>query len=231
MPHGPYYAAGRYWGKVVNQQLGESSTGKPQIVITFQVLGRVNAADPEGELLPCGENYERSVFRSITDKTIDWIMRDLEKLGFTGTSFKQLDLGSPNAYDLRGHELAFSCQHGTNQEGKPREEWSVSGEGNSVVVKPLEPKAVRDLDNLFGRQLKAMAAAAKKVDAPSDTPADVPAETPLPTAKKASKKVMEHPFPDPNAQPADAGADVPLEPPERPLREEVTPPAEGDIPF
>jgi len=201
MPRGPYYAAGRYWGKVVNQQLGESSTGKPQIVITFQVMGRVNAADPEGELLPCGENYERSVFRSITDKTIDWTMRDLATLGFTGTSFKQIDLGSPNACDLRGHELAFSCQHGTNQEGKPREEWSVSGEGNSVVVKPLEPKAVRDLDNLFGRQLKAMAATMKAAAVATAT--EEPRATPPAKAIKKSK-AMEHPFPDTNAQEAAA---------------------------
>lgn len=153
MGRGPYYDPGRYWGKVTNQQLGQTSTGKPQIVISFTVLGKVNPADPEGELLPCGANYERSVFRVITDKTAEWASQDLAKLGFTGERFSDVNLSSTTACDMRGNEAAFYCVH-DEHEGKVREKWQVASDGGGLEVKPLDAKESRQLDAMFGKFLK-----------------------------------------------------------------------------
>ncbi len=159
MSRKPYYEPGRYWCKIVNQQLGKASTGNPQIVITFQVLGKVDLADPEGNLLRVNNDYERSYFRTITDKTAEWAVDDLHKLGFTGDSFGQLNLDHPNCCDLRGSEVSFTCAHEednrSDHRGEIKERWSVSGDGGTLKVAPLADKDVRKLDALFGKALKA----------------------------------------------------------------------------
>lgn len=149
------FAPGRYWGKVINQQLGKTSTDKPQIVISFAVLGKVDPADPEGALLPCPAG-DRTVFRVITDKTAEWAAQDLEKLGFTGARFSDVDLNSSAACDMRGNEAAFSCIHSEYPEGSGdlREKWSVASDGGSFEATPLEPKEARQLDAMFGKYLK-----------------------------------------------------------------------------
>ena len=83
----PYYDQGKYLGTVRSQGLGKTKTGNAQFILTFQVEGKVDPNDPEGALIPCGEKYDRSIFRVITDNTILYLMEDLAKLGFTGDSF------------------------------------------------------------------------------------------------------------------------------------------------
>lgn len=162
------YSPGRYWGKVINHGLGKASTGTPQLMITFQIIGKVNLADPEGDLLPC-EDHERSVFRSLTEKTKDWVLQDLEKLDFTGESLAQLDLERMDCCDLRGKEAALTCEHRTYQK-VARENWSIAGD-SGPLMQPLEEREVRQLDDLFGRSLRAAKAAKptmKTAEAPSE---------------------------------------------------------------
>jgi hypothetical protein len=81
------------------------------------------------------------------------------------------------------------CAHEDDQEGGKRERWGIARHGGgSLEVKALEPKKLRDLDNLFGKALKAMhapatpaprASAAQPAAAPPDgdyvpTDQDVP---------------------------------------------------------
>jgi hypothetical protein len=197
MARGPYYQPGRYLGKVINQQLGETSKGNPQVVITFQILGRINPEDPEGPLLVCGEHYDRSVFRAITDKTIDWVLQDLERLGFDGQSFADIDLNTTGCCDLRNRECEFSCAHEPHyRTGEPREVWQVASDGGGLEVKPLDAKQVRQLDAMFGKQLKQLG---KKKDATTKT---TPITTPEKPVRQASPPP--EPFPDVNAQPETA---------------------------
>lgn len=186
-----YYEPGRYWGKVTNQQLGVSGSGNAQIVITFRVLGKVNPADPDGDLLPCLNEYERSVFRTITDKTIEWVQQDLEKLGFDGDSFGQIDLQHSHCCDLRGTELAFSCTHEADNRaeyaGVLRERWSIASDSGAPQVKPLDSKALRQLDAMFGKSLKAIKKNGKKAEPAEELPpltaANLAAETAAAIAK------------------------------------------------
>ena len=147
-----HYEVGRYWAKLAKTALSEASTGTAQLVITFDVQGRIDPANPDGELLPC-QNYERSIFRAITEKTINWLMEDLQTLGFEGTSFQQLDPQDQKFIDLKGVEFEVYCNHKTWQ-GISKEDWSLAGSGGGPPIKPLDAEAVRKLDALFGKRLK-----------------------------------------------------------------------------
>ena len=177
----PFYEPGRYWGKITRQKLGQASTGTPQLVLSFTVLGKVDPADPDGNLLPVMQQYERTIFRSITEKTIEWVGQDLETLGFTGGSYRQFDEDDPECCDLRGNELAFSCNHEAHYKtGEPCEKWSIASDGSGLEVKPLDDQAIRKLDAMFGKQLK------KKPATSATIPATVAPVAPKPNGKKAS---------------------------------------------
>lgn len=179
---GTFYQPSRYWGKIVDHQMTKAKTGTPQFVITFLVVGRVNPEDPDGDLLGVEQQYERSVYRSITDKTVSYVLEDLQRLGVEIASWSELDMGDANAVALKGRELAFSCQHEPDQSGKQlREKWSIAGDGFQHV--PLERDDVRKLDALFGKALtKAKAGrTAPALEPPVDAPfAPQPAEVARP---------------------------------------------------
>lgn len=156
----PYYQPGRYVCKITSQQLGESRTGNPQFVLRFKVLG---VPDPEDRsaLIPDRNQYERTMYRSITDKSIPYFMEDLQMLGFTGTSFKLLDQHNAGFQDFRGNEIEMICTHENDLNGQLREKWSIAKDNRvstAAEVKPLESKKVRELDALFGKHLKGQTA-------------------------------------------------------------------------
>jgi hypothetical protein len=153
----PYYDVGRYACKVTNQALGEARTGTPQFILQFTVLGKVDPSDPS-RYLPGTMQYERTHYRAITDKTIKYLLEDLKTLGFKGGSFKELDPGNANFHDFRGQDVDMWCAHENAQDGTPREKWGVARVSSGLEVKAVEPKKLRDLDNLFGKQLKTLAA-------------------------------------------------------------------------
>ena len=170
MARGPAYEVGRYYGRVTRQAMGETSNGNAQFVLSFLILGKVNLADPGGELLACPQG-ERSIYRAITENTIDFVMDDLRALGYTKPSFKYLDPETPGFVDFTGKELEFFCSHeADNRDGRSgelREKWGIARAKSQV--KPLDAKKARGLDALFGKQLKALAAdAAPSTAAPKD---------------------------------------------------------------
>jgi hypothetical protein len=152
----PFYEVGRYACKVTSQALGEAKTGTPQFVLQFTVLGKVDPSDPT-RYLPAAAQYERTHFRAITDKTIKYFLEDLKILGFKGASFRELDPNTPGFHDFRGLDVDMWCSYEDDQDGGKRERWAIARQGGGgLEVKALEPKKLRDLDNLFGKALKAM---------------------------------------------------------------------------
>lgn len=158
---GAYYDQGRYWCRITDQALSESKEKKtPCLALTFQVLGRVNEADPDGELERC-LNYERTCYIYLTEKTMEFAVETLKVLGFDKPSLKYLDLSVTGACDLRNSEVVMKCGI-EDYQGKSMERWSVYRERGAMEHAPLEKTKLRQLDALFGKSLKAAAASSSK---------------------------------------------------------------------
>lgn len=146
----PQYRPGRYLGRVVKQKLGEASTGNPMFVLTFDVLGLIDPAHPDDDLISVAAG-ERSIFRVITDKTTEYLIADLKALGFTGQRPSQLDPDSSEHQSFVNQEINVTCSHET-YDGKMRERWQLDRGG--LEIKALEPQSMRKLDAIFGRNFK-----------------------------------------------------------------------------
>jgi len=135
-----YYPEGAYAGEIVDQGLSQSSNGNPQIWLKILVNG--------GEQF---DNHERTIYWTITEKTIDFVLEKLELLGFTGQSFKNLDLSSDRPQSFVGQTESFWCKIEYYNE-QERERWDLSR--GEAVAKPLDEADTRRLDALFGKKLK-----------------------------------------------------------------------------
>ena len=152
MARGPFYQIGRYFGRVTHQKVGETKKGDAQLILQFVVIGKVNPTDVDGTtMLPVEAEFERTIFRTINDNTIDWIMQDLDTLGWYGQHWRDFDESSSAFVSMVGSEHVFRCDHDT-YEGTTREKWSVAGDG--MVVKPLADDKAKQLEVLFGRHLQ-----------------------------------------------------------------------------
>ena len=152
----PFYEIGAYVGEVVAQALGKTSTGKPQFVLRFRVLGRPDPKDPHN-YIPVQEN-ERTMYRVITEKTTEYLLEDLEVLSYQRTSFGPLDPSHPQHQSFVGQQVEMYCKHENDQNGDLREKWQLSRGASGLKVDPLDQKGVRELDALFGKALKAKVA-------------------------------------------------------------------------
>ncbi len=152
MARGPFYQMGRYYGRITHQKIGETKKGDPQLILQFVVIGKVNPTDVDGTtMLPVEAEFERTIFRTINDNTIDWLMQDLDTLGWYGQHWRDFDEGSSAFVSIVGTEHVFRCDH-DEYEGTIREKWSVAGDG--LVVKPLADDKAKQLEALFGRHLQ-----------------------------------------------------------------------------
>jgi hypothetical protein len=143
---------GRYWVKVLSQALGKSKKkGTPEFALRVLVMGRVNPEQPDGDLLPCNK-AERTIYLYITEGTAEYVIRDLERIGFDKPSFKFLDPNNEHFHDFAGSEFEAFCDH-EEYEGKQNEKWRFAKPRGQSDVAPLEASEVRKLDSLFGKQL------------------------------------------------------------------------------
>lgn len=161
---GCYFAAGRYWGKLIAQGMGESKEKKtPFFAATFEIVGKVDLAKPDGDLLDC-PNGQRTIYLYITDKTVDRVIEDLKALGYDKPAFRFLDPETPGFVDLSGREIGLYCTH-EEYDGKFREKWGIHRDGAGPKIEPLDQKGLKALDNLFNKQLKALAVPAEPAKA------------------------------------------------------------------
>jgi hypothetical protein len=165
---GPFYDVGLYVGEFVSQAIGKAKTGNPQIVFRVKILGTPEVDDT---FTPCTQQYERTIYMTLTAGTAAFVSEALERIGFTGTSFSTLDPSSPEHQSFRGQQVNLWCKHETGQDGQVREKWSISKPPSSTQldVVALSPKELRQLDALFGAALKGKTAA-KPVSKPAPKP-------------------------------------------------------------
>lgn len=94
------FEPGRYLARVTRWGLVKAKTDTPQFALTFLPLGRISPQNPDGDLLPCA-GVERTIFRSITEKTAQWLLQDLKTLfEYPHDRFGALDPEADNAFEV-----------------------------------------------------------------------------------------------------------------------------------
>lgn len=145
-----FYEEGYYQGEITQQAMTKASTGTPQLVLRFRVL-----SFSDGSAVP--RQYERTSYRAITEKTMQYVEKDLDALGFKGNSLRLLDPNTPGYISLVGTKAEFQCRHENDQHDEPREKWGVawpapgSNQGQAIEGAPVDAATYRQLDALFGR--------------------------------------------------------------------------------
>ena len=165
---GPFYDEGRYTCRVVAQGIKPASTGKLMVVLTVQPQARL-VRGPEGEEPDyCTQNYDRDirlVVNEESEKQQEMMLKKLRYAGFTGTSFKELNLVGADV------ECEVKHREGTGEyAGKTFEDWDLClPPMDRKPLEPLDTSTARKLDALFGKKLKdAPVAAQRETVPPSD---------------------------------------------------------------
>ena len=147
----PYYSVGPYIGEVVQQAIGETSTGKPQDILRVKILGTPEA---DGSYTPV-QQYERTIYMVLTEATMKFQVENLRIIGFTGNRITDFAPESDNFQDVTGNQVPLWCGEKAHYKtGEPQEDWSISKGASKIEVKPLDAKGKRSLDSLFAKALK-----------------------------------------------------------------------------
>src|SRR4051812_49380472 len=114
---------GKYRARVEDYGVFQSSAGNqhPTAFVRFRLTGRYGG--PGDRLEECPKE-SREYFKAITEKTIVWLLSDLQAIGFDKDGLKFFDPETPGAADLFGREIDVACEHG-EYEGTTRERWSI----------------------------------------------------------------------------------------------------------
>ena len=158
----PHYAEGVYECEIVGQGLNTSKTkGTPGVFL---------------DIVPQNGQYDRRIQWWITDKTVDFVIRDLRLIGFAGESWSELDPTSEKFYDFTGKTIQAQCRYerDATDPSKVYERWELPYEGKPRETIRLDKKQVRKLDMMFGKQLKAA-----KLEAPAAQPVAPPTKEEL----------------------------------------------------
>lgn len=160
-----YYTRGAYKAEIIGQGLSTSSSGNAQIWLQARILESID--DPNMAI----QQYDRTVYWSITEGTIDFVLEKLDLLGFAGDSFRQLDPNAANHHSFVGQQVDLFCKI-EQYEGKDREKWDLSRQlsGGPPNVQALDDADARKLDAMFGRKLK------ERFRGPTQKPSGVPGE-------------------------------------------------------
>lgn len=167
--NGPHYQAGNYVGEIIQQGLSKAKTGNNQIVLRVKVLG---TPDGEGSYARDPFQYDRTIFLTITPNTIEFIADTLEQLEYNRQGFGPIDPSHPQHRSFVGKHVDLYCTHENDQSGNLREKWRISRNalGKGVELTPLNNKELRELDALFGRNLRSSASATATVTKPHTKP-------------------------------------------------------------
>lgn len=144
-----YYEPGRYYVQVVNQGFGQSKEKKTTyFYLTIKPVERIVSPD-DREI--CVQQFERTIFNYITEKTVDRLVEQLRELGWDGTNWGELDPSSPDAHSFVGQEILAQCDQEI-YEGNYKEKWQLPGRGG--LDHEAEPDTTRKLNAMFGKALK-----------------------------------------------------------------------------
>jgi len=164
---------GTYKGMIIGVDLGEASTGTPQIEVYVELSAQITEE---------GNSYvfdSRTVYLPVTDQTIGdsdnigWVLKVLKHIGWSGKSFQDFD-------GIEGREITLYCKHEENQEGMEREKWSINVP-RSQSLTSMNKKDRRSLDAKFKSALKWVQSDQTKTKAkkPTDKPKAIEEDVPV----------------------------------------------------
>ena len=108
------------------------------------------------QITPEGGEYQRRVELTITPNTIDFVLDKLSRLGVTGiTAWSQLDPETDGYFSLSGQSVQLLNTPKPGQDGKTYDNFDLPPQHEPKEVEPAGKKALKDLDALFGKALKA----------------------------------------------------------------------------
>jgi hypothetical protein len=140
---------GKYRGRITDYGVTQSQAGQqlPTVFILFELVGQY---DPDtGDLLDCPLE-SRSYYKSISPKTIDWLLSDLKAIGYDRPGLEYLDPEVPGAADLFGREIDVVCDQ-ENYDGRTRERWSIHRERTREKI---GREGLARLDAQYGEQIR-----------------------------------------------------------------------------
>jgi hypothetical protein len=154
------YDQGEYEVQILSQAIGKSKGGTPYLYLQIQPV-KFFALDGEQDM---SHGPTANLYMYITSKTVEYRLRDLESMGYTGSSFSQLDPSADGFHDLKGVRFRAKCVH-EDYNDKTHEKWDVSF-NSTPQVDALTQTEVSQLDKLFASKRKAKPAAATKAAKP-----------------------------------------------------------------
>jgi hypothetical protein len=153
MANKPFYEVGKHEVQVTGQGFVKAGSGNVQFVLKFKVLGKIDPEDPS-KMFAVPAQYERSMYRALTEKTIEYFVSDMAKLGVEVSSFADLDPNTEGFTNLTGKTYDMMCTHEAGTDGGMRERWSVVQAFASKPIESIASNEVKALDRLFGKHLK-----------------------------------------------------------------------------
>lgn len=160
-----FYPPGRYRCRIEDQGFQTASTGNPMIVFKVRPFAEI-VQGPEGpEDQHVDGKYDRTIRLTVTDKSQEMVLKKLRLAGFDGVSFRDMD--------LLHRDVECECSP-DKYEGKDVERWDLALPPREAgpPFQPLDSKAARSLDTLFGKSLKETAVKKEKPEA-APAPASV----------------------------------------------------------
>lgn len=137
---------GLYVGEIAEQGMEFAKTGNPQIVLKCKVISKVND-DGTYEAVP-GDVF-RTIWMTLTEKTVDWVAEDLKACGFTGKP-SQIQLDGDDPISIVGTEVKLWAKQEKGLDGQPRERWSISTPRETRPVTPVSTMDASRIDAQFG---------------------------------------------------------------------------------
>jgi hypothetical protein len=140
---------GDYRARVEDYGVSPADSGgqHPTVFIKFRLTGRY----ADGGVLEEYPASFRHYFKAVTDKTYQWVLQDLKKVGYDREKLEGFDPEAPGAPDLFSREFDVYCTH-EEYEGRTKERWSVGRRPGPR--KRVGRDVLADLDARFGRKKK-----------------------------------------------------------------------------
>jgi hypothetical protein len=141
------FLPGTYRCRVTCQAFTKAKTGTDQFELQFEPLGQY---DPQtGELVACADDM-RTIYKSISEKTVAGFFEDLRQLfGYEHGTFTRLMSEVEGHYNLIGMEFDAKLSYEVWQ-GKERERWNWDARRSGTPNQRITQEDAKRLDMLFG---------------------------------------------------------------------------------